>query len=163
MFGRKSKPQSAGVLEIVPPVSGRVLRLSEVPDEAFASGAMGDGLAVEPLAGQVVAPFEGTVAHLMAKSNHAVLLEHVSGVQLLIHVGMDTVALKGEGFKAHVKTGDSVKRGQLLLEFDIPFIEAAGYSVVTPFIVPDGLDAVKEVEVLQPEADGESLIRVHLA
>lgn len=164
MFGRKKKNTAKDVLEIPAPLIGKIVPLDQVPDEAFSSKAMGEGIAVEPDEGKVIAPFAGKVAHIMEKSKHAVLLEHVSGAQILIHVGMNTVSLKGEGFTAHVRSGDKVEKGQLLLEFDISAIQQAGYPVITPVIVPNGQDSVKKVEavpdIINPQQ--ETVIRLHL-
>lgn len=163
----KGKTQSKlEVLEVVAPLTGKVVPLEQVPDPAFAQKAMGEGVAIEPAEGKVVAPFDGKVAHLIDKSKHAVILEHASGVQVLIHIGVNTVSLKGEGFKAHVSTGDEVKAGQLLIEFDIKAIEAAGYPVVTPVLIPDGVDAVKSVQSVENAGSvtalSETVIHVHL-
>lgn len=126
------------------PITGKMVALENVPDPAFAQKQMGEGFAIEPSEGKVYAPFDGVVAHFMQKSKHAVILEHESGAQLLIHIGIDTVSLKGEGFTSHVQTGDTVRAGQLLIEFDVDYIKAAGLSTVTPVIVPSGTDhAVK--------------------
>lgn len=138
-------------LHVKAPMTGRALPLSEVPDPAFSGGHMGSGIAIEPSEGRVFAPFDCTVAHVMDKSKHAVILEHDNGAQLLIHVGINTVSLKGEGFTTHVKSGDRVSEGQLLLEFDLNVIQAAGLSSITPILVPDGIDAVLDV---QPQAEG---------
>ncbi|CAM4381962.1 sucrose-specific PTS transporter subunit IIBC [Saccharibacillus endophyticus] len=139
------------MLHVKAPVTGRALPLSEVPDPAFSGGHMGSGIAIEPSEGRVFAPFDCTVAHVMDKSKHAVILEHDNGAQLLIHVGINTVSLKGEGFTTHVKSGDRVSEGQLLLEFDLNVIQAAGLSSITPILVPDGIDAVLDV---QPQVEG---------
>ncbi|WP_149093437.1 PTS sugar transporter subunit IIA [Paenibacillus terrae] len=147
MFGRKKKNTDLSFLEISSPVSGQFVPLDNVEDEAFSTKAMGEGFAILPDTGKVIAPFDGIIAHIMEKSKHAILIQHQTGTQLLIHVGMNTVSLKGEGFKMHVKNGDRVKKGQLLLEFDIDRIRQAGYSTVTPIIVPNGQDNVKRVEV----------------
>ncbi|WP_340392245.1 PTS glucose transporter subunit IIA [Paenibacillus sp. FSL E2-0190] len=147
MFGFKKKAGAEHILEINSPIQGILHSLDEVEDEAFSSRAMGDGFAVDPIEGKVTAPFSGTIAHIMEKSKHALILEHESGIQILIHVGMNTVSLKGEGFTAHVKTGDRVEQGQLLLEFDMTLIRTAGYSLLTPVIVQNGQDIVKEVRV----------------
>ncbi|WP_172252177.1 sucrose-specific PTS transporter subunit IIBC [Saccharibacillus deserti] len=132
-------------LSVLSPMTGRAVLLSEVPDPAFSEGHMGRGLAIVPSEGLVLAPFDCTVAHVMDKSKHAVILEHGSGAQLLIHVGINTVSLKGAGFTVHVQSGERVTAGQPLLEFDLDVIHAAGLSSVTPVIVPDGLDAVLDV------------------
>lgn len=159
-FKRKDKKPASTSLDIKPPLTGAVVALSEVPDEAFSEGAMGQGFAVEPDLGRLVAPFAGTVVHIMTKSKHAVMLEHESGVQILIHIGMNTVSLKGEGFTLHVETGQQVEEGQLLIEFDVALIKQAGLPAVTPVIVPAGQECVKDVEVVFNNAD--SYIRVHL-
>lgn len=145
MFGFKRKQEHT--MEILSPIQGTLRSLDEVEDEAFSSRALGDGLAVEPSEGKVTSPFSGKIAHIMEKSKHALILEHNSGVQILIHVGMNTVSLKGEGFTAHVQTGDRVVQGQVLLEFDIPLIKTAGYDLLSPVIVPNGQEMVKEVQV----------------
>jgi beta-glucoside PTS system EIICBA component len=119
---------------IVSPLKGRVMELSEVKDEAFASGALGKGVAIEPTVGKVVAPASGTVTVLFPTS-HAVGITTDTGAEMLIHVGMDTVKLNGEFFASHIKQGDRVEQGQLLIEFDIDKIKKAGYSVTTPVIV----------------------------
>jgi len=139
------KKDKSGAIEVIAPITGKAVDLSNVPDAAFAEKLMGQGIAIEPHEGKLYAPFDGKIAQLF-KTKHAMLIEHRSGVQVLIHVGVDTVSLKGEGFTAHVATGDKVKQGQLLLEFDIAYIQEAGYPVITPCIVPDGQEAVKSVE-----------------
>jgi sugar PTS system EIIA component len=132
-------------LEIASPMTGTSVPLEQVPDEAFAGKYMGDGIAVEPSEGKLIAPFDGKVAH-MIHSSHAIILEHESGLQLLAHIGINTVALGGEGFKAHVQTGDEVKAGQLLIEFDIAAIQAAGYPVITPIVIANGEETVTSLE-----------------
>lgn len=152
------------VVEIHAPMFGQAVALEQVPDPAFSSGAMGQGIAVEPTEGKVVAPFDGVVAHVI-DSKHAVILEHESGVQILIHVGINTVSLKGNGFTSHVQTGDQVKAGQLLLEFDRDVITQAGYPIITPIIVPDGQDQIERVEVVNPVDlldDKKVIFRVHI-
>lgn len=134
-------------LNIPSPISGKLLALEDVPDPAFAQKHMGDGFAVEPSEGKLFAPFDGEVAHIMNKSKHAIILAHESGMQLLIHIGINTVSLKGEGFTTHVQTGDTVKAGQLLIEFDVGAIQQAGLSTVTPVIVPSGTEQVAGLTV----------------
>ncbi|AZK47476.1 sucrose-specific PTS transporter subunit IIBC [Paenibacillus lentus] len=134
-------------MQIPSPVAGKVLPLEEVPDPAFAQKHMGDGYAIEPTEGKVVAPFDGVVAHIMDKSKHAVILMHENGMQLLIHVGINTVSLKGNGFTAHVQSGDAVKAGQLLIEFDLDTIRAAGLTTITPVIVPSDAEQVTGLTV----------------
>lgn len=116
------------------PLAGTVVALEETPDAVFASGAMGKGVAIEPSVGEVVAPADGVI-RLLFPTNHAIGLATDDGAELLIHVGMDTVELDGKGFTAHVVQGSKVKKGQLLLSFDIEAIKEAGYPVTTPIIV----------------------------
>ncbi|MDW6004793.1 beta-glucoside-specific PTS transporter subunit IIABC [Vibrio mangrovi] len=116
------------------PVKGKVIPLSSVSDEAFASEALGPGIAIEPVEGKVVAPFDCTVVSLLP-SKHAVCLESDNGTELLIHVGIDTVSLQGKHFETHVEEGQKVKSGQLLISFDMDAIANAGFSLQTPIIV----------------------------
>ncbi|MEK8126884.1 PTS glucose transporter subunit IIA [Paenibacillus filicis] len=132
-------------LEIASPMTGTAVPLSQVPDQAFAEKYMGDGVAVEPSEGKLIAPFDGKVAH-MINTRHAVILEHESGLQLLVHIGINTVALGGEGFTAYVQTGDEVKAGQLLIEFDMAAIQAAGYPVITPVVIANEEESVESLE-----------------
>lgn len=127
----------AGPTVIEAPVPGKVIPLDQVSDVTFASGALGQGFAVEPSEGKVYAPFDGTCETLF-ETLHALGLKSDQGVELLIHVGMDTVNLQGKPFKAHVKTGDQIKKGQLLLEFDMKQIQEAGLPTVTPVVVMNG-------------------------
>lgn len=130
--------------EIESPLAGTVIPLSEVHDEVFASEMMGKGCAVIPEEGKVYAPFDGKVVGLL-DSHHAVGMESTDGVEVLIHVGMDTVKLNGRCFTIHVEEGEQVKKGQLLLEFDIPGIKEAGYEVTTPIIITNS-DEFNDVE-----------------
>ncbi|APQ57848.1 MULTISPECIES: PTS system trehalose-specific EIIBC component [Paenibacillus] len=163
---KDSLPQNTAldVLEVRTPVRGRVVPLEQVPDPAFAERQMGQGIAVEPKDGKILAPFSGQVIHIMVKSKHALILEHPTGVQILVHVGINTVSLKGEGFTMHVETGQTVKQGQLLMEFDRELIQKSGYPIITPVIVPDGQSMIESVEELPGEADDlqYTLMRIHL-
>jgi len=143
--------------EIVSPMEGTVIPLTSVSDPAFASEAMGKGIAIEPNTGKVVSPVNGTVA-VAFKTKHAIGLVSDNGAEILIHIGIDTVQLDGQFFHAHVKQGDQVKVGDLLVEFDIEKIKEAGYQVVTPIIItntsnyteisPTSYHSVKEQESL---------------
>ncbi|AWB45622.1 PTS glucose transporter subunit IIA [Paenibacillus sp. CAA11] len=165
MFQWGKNKKALDSLEITAPIPGRVVELTQVPDPAFAGGHMGEGVAIEPTEGKVYAPFDGKIAYIIDKSNHAVIIEHKSGIQVLIHVGIETVSLKGEGFTAHVSTGSKVREGQLLLEFNIDTIKAAGLSVISPVIVPDGLESGGRVEIhnsQKPSGSKEPIMTVHL-
>lgn len=153
--------QSAGQAQVITsPLTGEVLPLSETPDAVFASGAMGQGVAIRPSVGEVVAPADGTI-RLLFPTNHAIGLATDDGAELLIHVGMDTVELDGKGFTAHVVQGSKVKKGQLLLSFDMEAIQEAGYSVVTPVIVTNSADYETVETVASGQVDlGEKLLEI---
>lgn len=155
--------EAVNTLEIMAPLTGQAVSLEQVPDPAFAEKQMGEGVAIEPSGNVVVAPFDAQVAHVI-KSKHAVILEHASGLQVLIHVGINTVSLKGEGFNMHVEAGEHVKAGQKLLEFDRKVIEDAGYPLITPIIIPDGQDMVERVEVTTGDvtSNQSGVLKVHL-
>lgn len=146
MFDRWRKKAVVNKIEVKAPLTGEAVPLSQVPDEAFAAGHMGKGIAIEPTEGRLVSPFEGTVAHVI-KTKHAVMLEEkATGLQYLFHIGINTVGLKGEGYTSHVSVGDTVKPGQTLIEFDIDAIKAAGYPIVTPVIVTNADELASDVE-----------------
>ncbi len=121
------------------PLSGTVVALANVPDEVFASGAMGNGIAIDPSEGLVCAPTNAEVT-LVFPTGHAIGLRTENGAELLIHIGMDTVSLEGKGFETFVQVGDQVTAGQKLVRFDRDVIEAAGLPVITPIIVTNSAD-----------------------
>lgn len=127
------KPDADG-MTLLAPMSGSVLALDQVTDATFASGVLGDGVAIIPVDCRVVAPFAGEVASLF-ETKHAIGLLSDSGVEMLIHVGIDTVKLDGKPFTAHVSVGDRVEPGDLLLEFDRAAILEAGFDLATPIII----------------------------
>ena len=125
----------SGLGEVIfSPISGELLALADVSDNIFASGLLGAGIAIIPQQGRVVSPVNGVVASLF-KTHHAIGIESDSGAEILIHVGIDTVKLDGKYFTAHVKAGDRVNAGDLLLEFDCAAITRAGYDLTTPIII----------------------------
>ncbi|MDO4908663.1 MAG: beta-glucoside-specific PTS transporter subunit IIABC [Corynebacterium sp.] len=124
---------------IASPLSGVVIPLSEVDDPVFASGSMGHGLAIKPTDNTVVAPADATVVTVLP-SRHAIGLRTDEGVELLIHVGLDTVSLQGKPFSSHVEKGQKVTKGTLLIEFDRAAIDAAGLSCVTPVVITNSKD-----------------------
>ena len=141
----EEQEQTAEIRKIESPLTGKIIPLSEVHDEVFASEMMGKGCAIIPEEGKVYAPFDGKVVGLL-DSHHAVGMESTDGVEVLIHVGMDTVKLNGRCFTIHVEEGEQVKKGQLLLEFDIPGIQEAGYEVTTPVIITNS-DEFSDVQM----------------
>ncbi|MBM7636311.1 beta-glucoside-specific PTS transporter subunit IIABC [Streptococcus saliviloxodontae] len=124
---------------IASPMIGNVIALENVPDEVFASGAMGNGIAIDPLDGVVVAPANGEIT-LVFPTGHAIGMRTDNGVELLIHVGMDTVSLAGKGFKTFVEVGQKVQAGQKVLEFDLATIRDAKLPVISPVIVTNSAD-----------------------
>ena len=132
--------------EILSPLAGKAVALENVPDPTFAEGILGLGAAVEPSEGKITAPADGTVGTLF-DTHHAIGLNLDNGAELLIHIGINTVELNGEGFTAHVSEGDRVQKGQTLITFDKELIASNGYKTVTPVIVtnPDEYSAVKRV------------------
>lgn len=121
-------------MDIFSPIAGKVVPLSEVKDKAFAEKMMGEGIAVIPSEGKIFAPSDGTVDTL-CDTFHAVGIHTDLGADILIHIGRDTVELNGKYFKACVKEGDPVKKGDLLIKFDMKKIVRAGYDIVTPITV----------------------------
>lgn len=136
MFGLFKKKNI--VNELKAPVSGQVIPVTEVKDEVFSSCMLGKGIAVVPSSGTVVAPVAGEISVVMEGTNHAVGIKLDSGMDLLIHIGLDTVSLNGEGFTSYVKMGDKVTAGQKLIDFDSRLIKEKGLSDEVIFIVLDG-------------------------
>ena len=129
--------ESGGVLTVLAPMTGKAVTLQETGDATFAAEVLGKGAAVEPSEGKVYAPFDATVAAVMG---HAVALEGTNGVEMLIHIGIDTVKLEGKHYTPHCVEGDAVKAGDLLMEFDMEAIRKEGYPLVTPVIVTNSDD-----------------------
>jgi PTS system beta-glucosides-specific IIC component len=142
---------------VLSPLDGTVVPLSETPDAAFAEGSLGDGVAIRPRTGALYAPFDATVVAAFP-TGHAIGLRHADGLELLIHIGIDTVKLAGAHFTLHTTSGQEVKAGDLLVEFDVDAIRAAGYDLTTPVIVTNP-DLYPEVgaPASGPIAHGETL------
>lgn len=126
--------------EILAPLSGRILPLTEIPDEVFSQGVLGDGVGIDPTSNVVLAPADASVSSVIEDSRHACGLTLDNGIELLIHVGIDTVSMGGDGFELHIKEGDRVHRGDPLITFDPDKIRAAGHPAVTAFLVTDPAD-----------------------
>ncbi|MDM5277279.1 beta-glucoside-specific PTS transporter subunit IIABC [Paenibacillus silvae] len=142
------------------PLTGEVLELSTIKDEAFASGAMGKGVAIKPEVGKLVAPADGVVSAVFPTS-HAIGISTNHGAELLVHIGMNTVKLKGEHFKVHVKEGDAVKAGDLLIEFDTDAIASKGFDLTTPIIVTNSDDFLDVISTDKTSITiGERLIKI---
>jgi sugar PTS system EIIA component len=132
LFGKKEEPVQT--IQLLAPITGNAVNLSAVPDPVFSEKMMGDGLAIEPSEGIVVSPVDGEIMQVFP-TKHAVGIRAKNGAEILIHIGLETVSLKGEGFETHVKQGDTVKAGEKLVTFDIGVIGEKAKSTVTPIII----------------------------
>ena len=148
--------------EVVSPLTGQVKPLSQATDPVFSSGVMGQGVVIEPSQGELVSPVNGTVTVLFP-TKHAVGIVSEEGVEMLMHIGMDTVSLDGKGFKAHVEQGDKVVVGQQLISFDMDVIKKAGLVTETPVIITNQDDFQADVEGDLPRdiKRGEVLMIAH--
>ncbi|MGT2959852.1 PTS system trehalose-specific EIIBC component [Streptococcus caballi] len=151
---------AGAVVTLTSPLSGEVKDLSTAKDPVFAQGVMGQGVLIEPSEGELVAPVNGTVSVLFP-TKHAVGLVSEDGVEILMHIGMDTVSLDGKGFEAHVSQGDKVKAGDKLISFDMSAIKAAGFPVETPVIITnqDNFLPIAEKDLPKAIKRGEDLFQ----
>ncbi|MDU5262915.1 MAG: glucose PTS transporter subunit IIA, partial [Clostridium celatum] len=131
---------------VLSPIEGKAVSLKQVNDITFSEEIMGKGAAIIPTVGRAVAPVDGIVSALF-ETKHAIGLTADNGAEILIHIGLDTVKLGGKHFKAHVKSGDKVKAGDLLVEFDIKAIQEEGYEIITPVLVTN-VDSYNDVLAL---------------
>lgn len=143
--------------EVFSPMTGELIDLADTPDPAFASGALGQGVAINPSAEEVVAPFDGEVVMLF-DTKHAIGLKSDAGIEVLIHIGLDTVNLGGEGFESFVEQGDHVTKGQKLIAFDAQKIKDAGYSTVTPIVITNATEFGTITPVSAQSINKEDLI-----
>jgi len=132
LFGKSAKGFNGN--HLYAPLNGKAVPITEVPDPTFAEGLLGDGIAIIPTDGKVYSPVDGVV-ETMFDTGHACALKSSTGVEILIHVGLETVGLNGAPFTVHCKNGDQVKKGQLLWEADLAAIQAAGLPIITPVLV----------------------------
>lgn len=130
LFGSKEAEE----LVVKAPVSGKIIKMEDVPDPAFSQKMMGDGFAIDPIDGNIYAPIDCEVALVFEATGHAIGLKTKDGLEILIHVGVDTVNLQGKGFTPKVKQGDTVKAGDLLLSIDLDYVKTEAPSVITPVI-----------------------------
>lgn len=159
---QKEEKLAIGNDVIASPFQGSIVSLSEIKDEAFATGALGKGVAIIPSEGKLYAPASGVVSVLFP-TKHAIGITADSGAEILVHIGMDTVQLDGKFFDAHVKQGDRVEKGQLLIEFDLDSIQNAGFDITTPVVVTDvkGYNLVAATEEKQVKW-GEPLLTLNI-
>ncbi|UOQ83735.1 PTS sugar transporter subunit IIA [Gracilibacillus salinarum] len=129
LFGKKETSET-----LLAPMTGKQVKMEDVPDEMFSNKLLGDGIAIEPTEGKVVAPIDGEVVQF-SNTKHAVGIKSKNGLEVLIHIGLETVALNGEGFEGFVSQGDKVKAGDKLVTFDLPFIKEKADSIISPVVI----------------------------
>ncbi|WP_217585817.1 PTS sugar transporter subunit IIA [Lentibacillus saliphilus] len=136
LFSKHNKKESTNIYA---PMNGQIVPLEKVPDPVFSEKMMGDGIAIIPSDGQVRAPVNGEVIQIPT-TKHAIGIKTDDGIEILIHIGLETVALNGEGFDVLVHTGDHVKTGDLLINFDLDYIQKHAADVITPIIITNSKD-----------------------
>lgn len=147
-------------LMVASPIKGKTVELSQVSDPTFGECMLGKGVAILPAEGKVYAPADGEIS-MMFDTHHAVSMVTTDGIELLIHIGLETVALKGEGFEPHVQSGDQVKKGDLLLSVDLEKIKSKGCDIISPVVVCNTDDYTDVQGVLLEQAEpGEQIIKI---
>ncbi|CGG49131.1 MULTISPECIES: PTS sugar transporter subunit IIA [Bacillus] len=141
LFGLGSKTNEE---TIVAPLTGAVKNIEEVPDPVFAGRMMGDGVAIDPTEGVVVSPVDGEIVQLF-HTKHAIGIKAKNGTEILIHVGLETVKMEGEGFETHVSEGQAVKAGDKLISFDLELIREKAKSTITPIVITN-TDAAESIK-----------------
>ena len=153
----EQQPAQAVSRAVKSPITGRIIPLEQIPDQVFSQGVLGEGVGIEPTGTEVLAPGDGTVCSVMEDSKHACGIQLDNGVEVLIHVGMDTVEMAGDGFQLHVQEGDRVRLGDKLITFDPEKIRKAGHPVTTAFVVTESaghtLRFITDVDAKAGETD----------
>lgn len=154
-------PSLGNPISIGSPIKGEIIPLKELPDAAFAEGAMGKGLGIQPSEGKVFAPFDGTIETVF-RTKHVIALKSYDGVELLVHIGVDTVKLQGKHFNVIVEEGQKVTAGELLVEFDLDEIRKAGYPTATPVIITNTMEYVDVIPTRQQGevSQGEQILSI---
>lgn len=160
LFGGNEPPQQeTAPIRLFAPVAGQAVSIEQVSDPTFGEKILGDGVAIQPSDGKVFAPCDCTV-DLMFDTGHAVSLISDSGVEILIHTGLDTTKLKGKHYTVHTHSGDTVKQGQLLMEFDVAAVAAEGYDTITPIVICNTADYSRIQAHLGPVAPGDLILEL---
>lgn len=157
-MGLFSKKKS-GPLQMKAPMKGQIIDITEVPDSVFAEKYVGDGVAIYPIEGKVYSPVDGEIV-LMAETGHAIGIKTKEGFEIIIHVGLETVAMKGEGFESLVSEGDKVSSGQLLLNFDLELVKERAKSTVSPVVISN-MEVVDHIEKNGLAGDKHILMTVY--
>lgn len=152
--------KKADGIEIGAPVKGKAVPIREVNDSTFGDEILGKGVAIIPADGKIYAPADGTI-ELLFDTMHAVSMTTTDGVEILVHIGLETVTLKGEHFIAHKATGDTVKKGDLLISVDLDAVKAAGFDVITPMVVCNTGDYQAVEAVMGTDVEpGDTVLRI---
>jgi PTS system glucose-specific IIA component len=147
-FG-KNKSAGNDNFQVFAPLTGETVPLEKVPDPVFSQKMMGEGVAIRPSEGKVVSPADGEILQVFP-TKHALGIKAENGAEILIHIGLETVALKGTGFTVHVEAGNKVKKGDLLVSFDLDYIAKEAKSIITPVIITNPQD-FRSVSPVAPE------------
>ncbi|ABR74364.1 PTS glucose transporter subunit IIA [Actinobacillus succinogenes] len=142
LFG--SKESQAVEVKVYAPLSGEIVSIEDVPDVVFSEKIVGDGVAINPTGNEIVAPVDGVIGKIF-ETNHAFSMESTEGVELFVHFGIDTVELKGEGFTRVAQEGQTVKRGDVVLKFDLDLLKSKAKSVLTPIVISN-MDEISHIE-----------------
>lgn len=156
LFGKKKEEAQPAARRqgVAAPMDGKMIPIGDVPDPVFSQKLVGDGFAIEPSNGIVTAPVSGELVQLFP-TKHAFGIKTAEGLEVLVHVGIDTVQLKGEGFASFATVGDQVKQGQIILEVDLEVLKNAGKSIITPVIITNMTD-IKSIEICGDTGFAES-------
>ncbi|MEG2984563.1 MAG: PTS sugar transporter subunit IIA [Paraclostridium sp.] len=160
LFDIFKKSKQEDVKGIVSPTNGELLEITKVPDEVFSTKMMGDGFAIKSSDGVIVSPVDGKIG-VVFETKHAIIIESTEGKEILIHLGIDTVNLKGEGFEVFVNVGDEVKAGDKLVKMDLPFIEANAKSSISPVIFTN-LESNESIKVTEGTVKASEAGRVEI-
>ncbi|WP_170007101.1 PTS sugar transporter subunit IIA [Bacillus fonticola] len=159
LFGQKK--QAEPTVAVKAPLTGTIVQLEEVPDPVFSQKMMGDGVAIQPTEGKVVSPVDGEIIQVFP-TKHAVGLKADNGLEILIHIGLETVSMNGEGFEAHVSEGKRVSVGDPLVTFDLEKVKAEAKSTITPVILTnaDQIEAANKHEISSVQAGNDAILTV---
>ncbi|AKC31849.1 PTS glucose transporter subunit IIA [Candidatus Pantoea carbekii] len=156
LFGDKLE-NALGTIDIVAPLSGEIVNIEDVPDVVFAEKIVGDGIAIKPIGNTMVAPIDGTIGKIF-ETNHAFSIQSNNGIEIFVHFGIDTVELKGKGFRRIAEEGQKIKKGDAIIEFNLPLLEEKAKSTLTPVVVSN-MDEIKSLVKFSGKAIvGETLI-----
>ncbi|MCY1029473.1 PTS sugar transporter subunit IIA, partial [Mammaliicoccus sciuri] len=144
-------------LDINAPVEGNLVQLEDVPDPVFSEGLMGKGIAIEPAHNTICSPVDGKIS-MIAPSKHAIGINTLDGVEILIHIGLETVELNGKGFEVLVSEGDAISTGTPLIEFDKSSLEEQGYNTITPIIVTNSAEFSEVIPSTKSKIDKDDII-----